>query len=242
MTKAELDARLAITLTDDQAFANILKLAAKKAIYENIALNSDADSLDMTGFIQNSALYTQSQLRAKLPAVSDAFTGWNLEYSAGNAYTGTAYGYSVASEATPVVNSFLGMDWNTALTLDQAIVNLPAGVYTLGIGFGSSKVKDGTKLYASQYDEEGDSVLVVSTPMVTGGATWSGPSTNIYLEDFEAFGDTIMLFQIVATDDGLSLILYPLYVGKVIERYDYAAAATQAAADLNDAIGAVLCG
>ncbi|HZK02846.1 MAG TPA: hypothetical protein VFC94_00360, partial [Bacteroidaceae bacterium] len=167
---------------------------------------------------------------------SDAFTGWDLEYSAGNAFTGTNYGYAVASDETPTVNSYLGLDWNTALTLDQAIVNLPAGVYNLGAGIGTATVNEGTILYASQFDEEGDSVRITSDPWITGGATWTGPGTNQYLR-FEALGDTVHVgINLVATTDWSFVDNFALEMIDKLADFDYAAAAAQASIDLDAAI------
>ena len=246
ITKAEIDAKKAATITDDQDFAELLKLAAKKAIYDKIASTGEIDTLDLTGFIRNSILYSTARLdvevekywydyaskdkwRLKLNSdFTNVFPGWTVRATSGNLHVGNGDTGTYATDEKPAFSAHLAFDWSTGVSMTQEVTGLPAGVYTIGIGYNCGVKNAGNYFYAdNDTARHGDSY-------VTSQALPAAP--NLFIENAE-LADTVLLgFKQINVNSWAYVDNFSLQLTGKSDTFDYAAAATQAAADLNDAI------
>lgn len=167
-------------------------LYAKKALYEAILDDPSIDSIDVSAaFITNGELYTTtkaSQLgnncnMANINGV-DFFPGWKYTFKKGNPYMGgTSWGAGKASSDGKPYNTYVNLDWNTGFTMEQTIEELPAGIYSLGVGYGiSPSANDGSFKVYELGDEE--DVLIADTVFYTSegaGGTGSGTKANNFL-------------------------------------------------------------
>ena len=165
-------------------------LYAKKALYEAILDDPAIDSIDVSAaFITNGELYTTtkaSQLGNNCNMAGkegDFFPGWTYTFKKGNPYMGgTSWSGGKASSDGKPYNTFINLDWNTGFTMEQTIEYLPAGKYTLGVGYGiAPDANDGSFKVYELGDED---VLIADTAFYTNagaGGTGSGTKANNFL-------------------------------------------------------------
>ena len=143
----DLASQLALELEDNQALANVYKLGIKAALETMMAGDGiDEAGMDMSGFIQNSILYTaikgystpdyQNNPHNGGNAVkfSDQMSsqpeklmpGWTIESQGGNVYM-------MNLNTGDVSDSQLALDWGANVTFTQELTNLPAGKYSFSI-------------------------------------------------------------------------------------------------------------
>ena len=180
-------------------------LYAKKALYEAILDDPAIDSIDVSdAFVTNGKLYTtvvMSQLGVVdgntqrgimnttvggAPLDLDFFPGWKYTHKKGNPYIGNGTSWQNGSPSTDgkPKDTFVNLDWNTGFVIEQDIENLPAGNYTLGVGYKiQNTANDGHMIV---YNLSDDSVLADSLlNKFTSGSATGGADVNHYL-DFES--------------------------------------------------------
>ncbi len=246
ITKAEVDSKKAATLTDDQEFAELLKLAAKKAIYDKIVSSGEIDTLDLTGFISNSILYSTARLDVEIEKFwysysskdkwrvkvnkdfTTVFPGWTLRATSGNLHVGNGDTGTFATDEKPVFDAHLAFDWSTGVSMTQELVGLPAGIYTLGMGYNAGLKNDNNYFYAgTDTARHGESYIT----------TQSHPAVpNLFIEDVELVDTVLIGFRQVNINSWAYVDNFSLLLTGKSETFDYAAAAAQAAIDLDAAI------
>lgn len=131
------------TLTDDQAVADQLQKILTACIYDSIANGYNfsiydeeadmtlADSLNITGYIANNMFYTVNpQKTYQGPAANAAFPGWNIiEGDVSNVWWWE--NTLSINESQPAVDASIRNTGSNAFKVNQALKNLPVGVYTM---------------------------------------------------------------------------------------------------------------
>ncbi|MBP5647101.1 MAG: hypothetical protein J6X21_06855, partial [Bacteroidaceae bacterium] len=150
-------------IEDDQNLAKLLKLEINKALYQKLAadeLEIPAEGIDYTGFIRNAGLYmvgtlgnqiedyyyayagrTSWRIIAGTEFVDDVFPGWSVQ-TTGSVHAAVGpNGIDGGSYAEPGYAKAGGIaaDWSSSYTLKQTVIDLPNGVYTLGVKFGAGE-------------------------------------------------------------------------------------------------------
>ena len=131
------------TLTDDQAVADQLQKILTACIYDSIANGYNfsiydeeadmtlADSLNITGYIANNMFYTVNpQKTYQGPAANAAFPGWNITEGDVSNVWWWENTLSI-NESQPAVDASIHNTGNNAFKVNQALKNLPVGVYTM---------------------------------------------------------------------------------------------------------------
>lgn len=220
-------------LVDDKA--GFYMLLAKKVVYTKFANNSaDIDSIDVADmFLTNSQLYTlvtKSQLGDHQRMSNnelDYFPGWQYTFTKGNPYfgNGTSWQDGSASNGTDPYNAFVNLDWNTGFILEQTVENLPAGNYTLGLGYKiKNTANDGHMIV---YALGGDSAVVLADSTLnkfTSNSAVGAPTTNHYMT-FENQGGVKFYINPSCGNDGWgSFDGFELKLNGAAADFDYAAA------------------
>jgi hypothetical protein len=182
-------------------------LYAQQALYTAIAdgLITEEDTLDVSAtFITNNALYTtmtSALLGSKgltnsnvigpegvnannYPLGLEYFPGWKFTWKKGNPYIGgKSWGDSkcLATEGN-ISNAYLVLDWNTGVTMEQNIEALPAGNYTLGVGYDISPSANDGKFGVYQITEQDTLIAIADTVFYSnagaGGTDKTTPTNN----------------------------------------------------------------
>ena len=159
----EVNAIYKANIEDDQNLAKLLKLEINKALYQKLAadeLEIPAEGIDYTGFIRNAGLYmvgtlgnqiedyyyayagrTSWRIIAGTEFVDDVFPGWSVQ-TTGSVHAAVGpNGIDGGSYAEPGYAKAGGIaaDWSSSYTLKQTVIDLPNGVYTLGVKFGAGE-------------------------------------------------------------------------------------------------------
>lgn len=199
-------------------------LYAQEALYIAIAdgLLAEDDTIDVTSaFITNNALYTtmtSAQVGSRglmrdnvasaggTPLDFDFFPGWKVAIKKGNPYIGgTSWGNSscLATEGN-ISNAYLVLDWNTGVTFEQTLEALPAGNYTLGVGYGISPSANDGKFGVYEITDQDTLIAIADTVFYTSsgaGGTGSGTKPNNYLT-FETTTGVKLLLNPSCGDNG----------------------------------------
>ena len=188
-------------------------LYAQEALYVAIAdgLLAEDDTLDFSSaFITNNALYT-TMTSAQLggaglmvagvggaPLNFDFFPGWKVAIKKGNPYIGgTSWGNSncLATDGN-ISNAFLVLDWNTGVAFEQTLEALPAGNYTLGVGYGISPSANDGKFGVYQITDQDTLIAIADTVFYTDagqGGTGSGTKANNFITFESTTGVKLLL-------------------------------------------------
>ena len=239
----DLNAQVAMELEDNQALANVYKLGIKGALETMMAGEGiDEAGMDMSGFIQNSILYTaikgystpdyQGKPHNNGNAVkfSDKINsdpekilpGWTIEAQNGNVYM-------MNLNAGDVSDSQLALDWGANVTFTQELTNLPAGKYSFSIAPSCDA--------ADQLSGEIVFIQETAEGQVVDTLNMSSAINADRMISFDYYGGDLKLFvHIVDANtwsryneiNGLTLI-------EPLKGYDYAAAAAASAEAMNQA-------
>ncbi len=230
---AALAEQLASEVEDNQALANVYQLAIKAALEAMMADGGiDEAGMDMSMFIQNNNLYTAAT-NQKVAENEDPLPGWEVSNVRGNAYFGLPWNNQAANAEKPVVNTWLGLDWNSGVTMSQTLNNLPAGLYTIECGF-SSKTPQGN-LLIEQFDANGE--LVQSDTCVwEAGSELMGEANLNQAFQFEAQGiTTVITADAFSSGSWGGFDKWALTLNEPLKGVDYAAAAVATTDALNNA-------
>jgi uncharacterized protein YfbU (UPF0304 family) len=239
----EIESRIEGLVFDDLKLADVLKSAIKVAIYKEIAENGElSDTLDLSGFIRNFNLYstlTNDQVdkyyyqwgephdrwKAKAGESEDIFPGWKVNPNGGNVHIGneaTAWDDSKA----PIFDAYLAMDWNAYVSMSQTVEDLPAGVYSIGVGFNVSVDAGNNKHTFSATTS--DTVYSILAPTNIGSDTHPRPEEpNLWLDSVVvADGDNVTLGIKMANVNSWAMIdNFAIIMSEPYEGVDYEAAA-----------------
>jgi hypothetical protein len=239
----DLKAQVANELEDNQLLANVYKLGIKGALETMMAGEGiDEAGMDMSGFIQNSILYTaikgystpdyQGKPHNNGNAVKfgdqmssqpeNIMPGWTIESQGGNVYM-------MNLNAGDVSDSQLALDWGANVTFTQELTNLPAGKYSFSIAPSCDAADQLT----------GEIVFIQETAegQVVDTLNMSSAINADRMISFDYYGGDLKLFvHIVDANtwsryneiNGLTLI-------EPLKGYDYAAAAAASAEAMNQA-------
>jgi hypothetical protein len=136
------------SLTDDQDLAKLLKLKLTSLLYKAMAEGDPfqvydeefeqtvADSIDLTGFIQNADLYTTSLKRDGITDLEGLFPGWNITMHKENQSVAVQFSWStfLGSATHPVTDAALIGSWGPSMTIAQTLDIVPVGVYSISAG------------------------------------------------------------------------------------------------------------
>lgn len=190
-------------LSDDDALANWLTGRIKLALYSDLKNGADSKlfettidestleevtpTYDMTAFVKNPNIY---KLKASNSDYSqENVPGWTIVDG-----KGLTTGWSqVGSDKIPA--DAMVSNWGGAFTVYQTVENLPAGVYTLKMGFGERDTEEsavGSYIYAKTSANTEDSVTV-DCPVI--GQSY--PFKNVTIEGL-VVTDGILTFGVQA--------------------------------------------
>lgn len=177
-------------LTDDDELAEKIKAALKLKLYgelknadntlfeeklDTLTLESYTDTYDMTVFVKNPNVYKQGE---DLNYNTESVPGWIVPEGA--ATPGLSWGWS-----DPGYNVLDGMfqTWGASYGVEQTITDLPAGVYTIKVGFGERNTEadtEGSYFYVKTSETpEGEVADSVHSPVI--GQTF--PYANLQVEN-----------------------------------------------------------
>ena len=231
----ELAAQLAAETEDNQKLAGVYQLAIKAAIEGIFAETSIEQSINMTNFIQNAGFYTTTT-SSSISKGSDVLPGWNITASSG-ATSGSQYGKGniTADASAPVKDTYLAMNWNSGITVSQELVNLPAGIYTLGVGYQSESPFGGYVL-VEQFDADNNKIQTDTLNWSGEGYSHASPAANQFLDSLSITGAVTKITSVASTTSGWAVQdNWSLTLDARIEGYDYAAAASASQAALGEA-------
>ncbi len=231
----ELAAQLAAETEDNQKLAGVYQLAIKAAIEGIFAEASIEESINMTNFIQNAGFYTTTT-SSSINKGSDVLPGWNITTSSG-ATSGSQYGSGniTADASAPVKDTYLAMNWNSGITVSQELVNLPAGIYTLGVGYQSESPFGGYVL-VEQFDADNNKIQTDTLNWSGSGYSHASPAANQFLDSLAITGAVTKITSVASTTSGWAVQdNWSLTLDARIEGYDYAAAAAASQAALGEA-------
>lgn len=241
-------------LLDDKV--GFYMLYAQEALYIALAdgLIEEDDTMDVSyAFITNGDLMTpmtSAQLGARGLTNSDVinndhpdayplgleyFPGWKFTWTKGNPYIGgTSWGDSkVLATAGNLSNAYVNLDWNTGFTMEQTIAALPAGNYTLGVGYGIAPANnDGGVIILSM---EGDTIVdSLFYSNANAGGTGKGTPVNNFFS-FETEGGAQLIINPSCGDNGWnSFDNITLQFNGVAEGFDYGEAIADVEAAIDD--------
>ena len=180
-------------LSDKVAFYT---LYAKDAILYAAAdgyLNVDAsDPLDLSCFVSNYQFLTPlskdfiGEKGAIDNCVLDVVPGWKYTFEKGHPYIGGGNNYGGNAAHLPatgdIANTWFTIDWNTGFYLEQEVANLPAGQYTLGVGYqcAASANQGDMKVY------QADTILAQTVLNQSSSTKMDGTNAPNNFLDFES--------------------------------------------------------
>ncbi|MBR5657724.1 MAG: hypothetical protein IKW98_13740 [Prevotella sp.] len=183
------------TLTDDDELAERVKQRLTLELYGQLkdpnnnlfeetidenTLESITASYDMTVFVKNPNIYKQTE---DVNFTSENVPGW--ETPEGYNRPGLSWGWNASRGTNEIAEDCMFQTWGSSYRVEQTITDLPAGVYTVKIGFGERMNDDennmvGSFIYAKTTDTpEGEDGLTADVP----GIGQSFPYANTIIED-----------------------------------------------------------
>jgi len=160
--------------------------------------------------------------------ITDLYPGWTARsYRTGNGMvTGNGTGYTAYKNETPVFDGEIGMDWNGRASLKQDLINLPVGLYTLGVELLEFTANEGEGKIA-QFTVDADTQYIAKA--VTSGAQ------SLILDSIKvAEGDTMAINFDLRSQNGWSRADNFTLAFRPDKEYDYAGAITAEQAKLTE--------
>ena len=183
------------TLTDDDELAEEVKRRVKVELYGQLKDPNNSmfeekldeetwetytESYDMTVFVKNPNIYKQT---ADVNFTDETVPGWTVPE--GYSRPGLSWGWSATRGTDEIAEDCMFQTWGSSYRVEQTITDLPAGIYTVKIGFGERMNDDennmvGSFIYAKTSDTpEGEDGFTADVP----GIGQSFPSANTVIED-----------------------------------------------------------
>lgn len=183
------------TLTDDDDLAEEVKHRLTVELYGKLkdpnntlfeekvdenTLETYTDTYDMTVFVKNPNIYKQ---QADVNFTAENVPGW--ETPEGYSRPGLSWGWSASRGTDEIAEDCMFQTWGGSYRVEQAIYDLPAGVYTVKMGFGERMNDDennmvGSYVYAKTSETpEGEDGQTCDVP----GIGQSFPSANAVIEN-----------------------------------------------------------
>lgn len=254
--KADIEERVANLVSDDVEIAEIYKSAIKIAILNALAEGNIAEGapIDMTSFIRNFNMYTAATVKSdenpagelekfsyynwgtrknedrwhlRVTNNTTAFPGWKITANGGNAHVGSETTDWREAKA-PVFDTYLGLDWSTAVTIAQEVTNLPAGLYELGVGYNFNEDAGNQTV---SFAQAGDSVYSL-TPAVK--ADKAPDAANAFVDSIAVTDGKISInLSVPSFNSWVRVDNWSLKLKAKIDGVDYAAAAAEEQTNLN---------
>lgn len=183
------------TLTDDDELAEEVKRRVKVELYGQLkdpnnnmfeekldeeTWETYTESYDMTVFVKNPNIYKQT---ADVNFTDETVPGWTVPE--GYSRPGLSWGWSATRGTDEIAEDCQFQTWGSSYRVEQTITDLPAGIYTVKIGFGERMNDDennmvGSFIYAKTSDTpEGEDGFTADVP----GIGQSFPYANTVIED-----------------------------------------------------------
>ena len=183
------------TLTDDDELAEEVKRRVKVELYGQLKDPNNSmfeekldeetwetytESYDMTVFVKNPNIYKQT---ADVNFTAENVPGW--ETPEGYSRPGLSWGWNASRGTDEIAEDCMFQTWGSSYRVEQTINDLPAGIYTVKIGFGERMNDDennmvGSYIYAKTSDTpEGEDGFTTDVP----GIAQSFPYANTVIED-----------------------------------------------------------
>lgn len=161
-----------MALIDDDNLAELVKLSIKKLLYSDLK-NADSKlfavtidetteeevipSYDMTVFVKNPNVY---KLSDKTDFTDEAVPGWTVPEGFNRPQL--SWGWGSTQGTSTIAEDCMFQTWGGAYRVEQTVTDLPAGVYTIKIGFGERMQDDA----ASNIDQSFVFAKLSDTPAV----------------------------------------------------------------------------
>ena len=183
------------TLTDDDELAEEVKRRVKVELYGQLKDPNNSmfeekldeetwetytESYDMTVFVKNPNIYKQT---ADVNFTDETVPGWTVPE--GYSRPGLSWGWNASRGTDEIAEDCMFQTWGSSYRVEQTINDLPAGIYTVKIGFGERMNDDennmvGSYIYAKTSDTpEGEDGFTTDVP----GIAQSFPYANTVIED-----------------------------------------------------------
>jgi hypothetical protein len=204
-------------LTDDDATAARLQRRLTKEVYEKIAAEGAAmfdggfdettqeniaKTVDMTVFVKNPNIYKQKN---SMDFTAENVPGWTTP--AGYNKPGLSVGWGNPIGNDKIAEDCMFQTWGGAYRVEQTIENLPAGVYTIKMGYGERNDDgniDGSFIYVKKSDtpavEEGGEEEIEVNFAGVANASVIGQSFP-----FAANNNALAIENITVTDGKLTI-------------------------------------
>ena len=178
-------------LTDDDELADDLKLVITQLLYGQLkeagntlfeettneeTLETVTPTYDMTVFVKNPNIY---KLSDGIDFTDESVPGWTTPE--GYNRPGLTWGWSTTQGTSEIAEDCMFQTWGSSYRVEQTITDLPAGVYTIKMGFGERQNSDEANFedsYAFVYGSDG-----IEIPIDCPGIGQSYPVLNVVFED-----------------------------------------------------------
>lgn len=236
------------TLTDDDEVADKIKNRIKVEMYGKLkdpantvfAEKEDemtgemySDTYDMTVFVKNPNIYKQQDNTNFTP---ENVPGWTVPE--GYATPGLSVGWGQPRGTNEIAEDCMFQTWGSSYRVEQTITDLPAGVYTIKIGFGERMNEDEANMvdsyiYAKTSETpEGDNGQTADVP----GIGQSFPYANTVIENVVV---TDGILTIGANGGPSSHTFFNdvrVLMAGAVPNFDYISAYNEAITSIDDAV------
>ncbi|GEM_PF-1235484 len=229
-------------VTDDAQAADKLKWAVWKKICTTLSdpantlfaekvdettMENYRDSINMTGFINNPNTYLTAT--GRYDGNTSMLPGWTITDKAdGYEVAGTTGWSQVINETCPYADGMIS-NWARSFVVQQVITDLPAGVYSLKIGFGERN-SDMTSLEGiNAFVAQGNDTVRIQAPII--GQTF--PYGNMYMGTYTVTDGTLTIGVEASNSAHVFFNNAELYMVNAAPGFDYATGIKGVAEDTN---------
>ena len=223
-------------LTDDDNLADAMKNRLKLIMYEQLknpsntlfeekidenTLESYTDTYDMTVFVKNPNIYKQLDNTNFTP---ENVPGWTTPE--GYPAPGLSVGWGQPRGTNEIAEDCMFQTWGSSYRVEQAITDLPVGVYTLKIGFGERMNDDEANMvdsyiYAKTSETpEGEDGQTTDVP----GIGQSFPYANTVIENIAVVDGCLTIGANAGPSSHTFFNDVRLLMAAPVEGFDYASA------------------
>ena len=223
-------------LTDDDALADAMKNRLKLIMYEQLknpsntlfeekidenTLEPYTDTYDMTVFVKNPNIYKQQD---HTNFTDENVPGWITPE--GYSRPGLSVGWGQPRGTNEIAEDCMFQTWGSSYRVEQAITDLPVGVYTLKIGFGERMNDDEANMvdsyiYAKTSETpEGEDGQTTDVP----GIGQSFPYANTVIENIAVVDGCLTIGANAGPSSHTFFNDVRLLMAAPVEGFDYASA------------------
>ena len=218
-------------LKDDDDLAETLKSAVKIKLYTTLSnpentlfdekmdsttLESYRDSINLSGFFKNPNTYLTAT--GAYNGNTNMMPGWTIiDKQDGYEIAGTTGWSQVINENCLYADGMMSC-WARGFIAKQTVTNLPAGTYSVKVGFGERQSDVASLEGINAFVLHGEDSVTVQAPII--GQTF--PYGNIYLGTYVVTDGTLTVGVETTSNAHVFFNNVELYMVNVAEGYDYA--------------------